>query len=900
MNRRAFVQILSAAGASAAVKPLGAQATGDQSTPTLYFVDGYHGGVKGHMPAGSWRDILNTLRDISRWKLCLDIEAATWEVLLRDDPAAYRELKNYLEESPDSRVEMVAGTFSQPYGWAISGESNIRQLQRGAEIIHRHFPKAAITTYAVQEPCWSSALPQILLSLGFNGAVLKDPGTAWGGYSAGFDADIVNWTGPDGSAIAAVPRYACEELRKVYETESAYATPEFARKCVAHGIPHPAGMYFQDLGWAAKPRVSADYIRYVTWREYLHGIGDKPSKEWRFSPEDILTTLPWGEQTLQAVAQQERSAENRLVAAEKAASIAWLVGNSPWPGDRLRDAWDSLLWAQGHDAWITATTRTGRQAWAFQVASGTLDAETAGGAIIAESLRTLCSGPEQTNQHSGNPEQTRTPLGSQWVRVANTLGIEREDLAELTIATDRGTHSLRMFDAAGNEVPCQIAPSRRYSPLSRTSAPAESINAATILFRPRVPSIGYASYRVEPQYSEQSSNTSSPQERVVSVTTEAGGKTVMESDLYRLEIDPKRGGAITSLYAKQLKKEFCESSAPRAFNEYAGYFIAQKQWRSSAENPARIMIVESGPLRGRVRIAGQVGGCPFQTVITLAEGQRRIDFQSRFTFEQETWIGDPWDMKPEERRSEPRRSQNDGRWKLQAFFPVSLRNHAVYKNAAYDVCRSRNSDTFFQRWDEIKHNIIVNWVDLLDEREKTGLAVFSDHTTAYTHGPDHPLALVLGWGWEGGFWWGKCPLKGVLQSAYGIIPHAGAWDEARLSEESSRWNEPLNAELMDGGPKPDAASRSLVSVTGGGIEVPTILVDGRHLLLRLFNGEGDAQERTVSLYARPVRVDIVELNGRVSRSLTVQHAGNGRYEVKVAMPRFGIRTLRCEMNAAQG
>jgi alpha-mannosidase len=887
MNRRAFVSLLSAAGASTAVKTIGAQSNGDESTPTIYFADGYHGGVKGHMPAGAWRDILNTMRDIPRWKLCLDIEAATWEVLLRDDPAAYRELKTYLEESPDSRVEMVAGTFSQPYGWAISGESNIRQLQRGAEIIRRHFPKAAITTYAVQEPCWSSALPQILLSLGFDGAVLKDPGTAWGGYSAGFDAELVNWTGPDGSAIATVPRYACEELRKVYETESAYATPEFARKCVAHGITHPAGMYFQDLGWAAKPRVSADYIRYVTWREYIHGIAVKPSKEWRFSPEDILTTLPWGEQTLQAVAQQVRSAENRLVAAEKAASMAWLEGKSPWPGDRLRDAWDSLLWAQGHDAWITATTRTGRQAWAFQVASGTLDAETAASSIVAESLRALCA---------GNAEQIHQPLGSQWMRVANTLGVEREDLAELTVATDRGTHSLRVFDAAGNEVVCQVAPTRRYSPLNRNAAPGESINAATVLFRPRVPAIGYASYRVEPQYTDASPQPKGP----VSVATQAGGKTVMESDLYRLELDPKRGGAITSLYAKQLKKEFCDSSAPRAFNEYAGYFIAQKQWRSSAENPARISIVESGPLRGRVRVSGEVGGCPFQTVITVAEGQRRIDFQSRFTFEQETWIGDPWDIKPNDRRSEPRRSQNDGRWKLQAFFPVSLRNHAVYKNAAYDVCRSRNADTFFQRWDEIKHNIIVNWVDLVDEQEKNGLAVFSDHTTAYTHGPEHPLALVLGWGWEGGFWWGKCPLKGIQQSAYGIIPHSGTWDEARLSEESSRWNEPLSAALMDAAPKPGADSRSLISVTGGGVEIPTVMVDGRHLLVRLFNGEGDAAERTVSLYARPVRVDLVELNGRVSRPLTVQRARDGRYEVKISMPRFGIRTLRCEMNAAEG
>ena len=90
MNRRAFVAVLSAAGASTAVGIADAQSNGDPSTPTLYFADGYHGGVKGHMPAGAWRDILNTMRDIPNWKLCLDIEAATWEVLLRDDPEAYR------------------------------------------------------------------------------------------------------------------------------------------------------------------------------------------------------------------------------------------------------------------------------------------------------------------------------------------------------------------------------------------------------------------------------------------------------------------------------------------------------------------------------------------------------------------------------------------------------------------------------------------------------------------------------------------------------------------------------------------------------------------------------------------------------------------------------------------
>jgi hypothetical protein len=42
----------------------------------------------------------------------------------------------------------------------------------------------------------------------------------------------------------------------------------------------------------------------------------------------------------------------------------------------------------------------------------------------------------------------------------------------------------------------------------------------------------------------------------------------------------------------------------------------------------------------------------------------------------------------------------------------------------------------------------------------------------------------------------------------------------------------------------------------------------------------------------------VELDGRVSRTLNVQRGSDGRYEVKIGMPRFGIRTLRCEMTSA--
>jgi alpha-mannosidase len=133
----------------------------------------------------------------------------------------------------------------------------------------------------------------------------------------------------------------------------------------------------------------------------------------------------------------------------------------------------------------------------------------------------------------------------------------------------------------------------------------------------------------------------------------------------------------------------------------------------------------------------------------------------------------------------------------------------------------------------------------------------------------------------------------VHEAKYALIPHAGLWDEARLSEEAARWNEPLIAQLMEGRPAPQSESRSLVSVSGGGVEIPALLVEDRSIWIRLFNAEGDSAERIVSL-GFPARVDLIELDGRPVRQLPVRRL-EGRYEVALSIPRFGIHTLRCEL-----
>src|SRR6185312_2588193 len=109
--------------------------------------------------------------------------------------------------------------------------------------------------------------------------------------------------------------------------------------------------------------------------------------------------------------------------------------NVPYPADDLQKTSDKTLWAQHHDAWITATTRSGRQAWAFQVAAQTMEAEEIGSAAIARSMETLSR---------GEAKKPSVPLGAQWFRVFNTSAVERDGTVEVNWGSDIGTRRARV------------------------------------------------------------------------------------------------------------------------------------------------------------------------------------------------------------------------------------------------------------------------------------------------------------------------------------------------------------------------------------------------------------------------------------------------------------------------
>lgn len=827
-------------------------------TKKAYFVDGYHGGVKGHMPLGSWADVLSKMANNPDWKIGLDIEPVSWEVLKRTDPKSYQTLQTYLKDnSNQARVEMLAGSYAQPFGWVIGGESNIRHLIRGKEIIQEHFPETLVDTYATQEPCWSSSFPQILLSLGYKRAVLKNPGTAWGGYAATNPHEIVLWVGPDGSSIPCVPRYESEELVNCWETEAAHMEEDFINRSFKQGISHPIGSFLQDLGWPAQPKMENKEVQYVTWREYFEEIVDEPVHQWAFSQEDIRCTLPWGEGTLQKMAREVRAAENKMIQAEKMAVLASVTRGSDYPYEKFREAWDELLLSQHHDAWICATTQIGRRNWAWQAGVQSFNAETIANEIVEQAVAAFCM--DTLTENVG-------------IQVFNSSAVDRYDIVEIEIPTPVGTKSVRVTDQQGEKIVSQIVPTRTYHE-------DKTVNAGKLLFEAKIPAMGYRSFAITPQQEPISSEHKMIQvsENTIHIVT----------DRYEIELDPKCGGVITKLYDKVVDKEFVGDLGV-GFNEYIGYFISEKRWVSSKESPVEIHVTENGPVRATVEMKGKLANVDVITSITVIKDQPNLDFNVQLHYKEQTWIGDSWDIKPENRTTERRKSHHNDQYKLRALFPTTLNSTKLYKHSAFDVTESRHQDTHFTRWDEIKHTILLDWLDLYDEQQDCGLAVFTDHTTSYSHAQDEPLALTLGWGWEGGFWWGKRPLEGHKEINYSIVPHSERWDEAGIPQQYARWAEPLipvYAPLAD-------QSYSLLQVSDPTIEVTTLLRDGEDVLVRLFNTGSESKTCTLLVNADIEKAETVELDGVYKEVFSVEQQSEGGVAGEITLSGFGLSTIR--------
>ncbi|MBM3854172.1 MAG: hypothetical protein FJ399_13615, partial [Verrucomicrobia bacterium] len=702
------------------------------------------------------------------------------------------------------------------------------------------------------------------------------------------------------------------------------------------GIVNPVDTTIQDLSWIPRPRLVSPDITYTTWKEYFARFGDRPRPKYRLTQEKIIGARDFGSYILQAIGRTERRLSNLLPATEKLSALTTLVAGLAYPGRDITAAWRLLADVQHHDCWAACNRMcfadpvdtfggwewdnarpshkkflpippdvsrtpgyTREPSWQIGIRKALQ------GTDICHALNLDCTAA-LAGAAIGNSAVGASPLHG---RVLNTSGYARRAVAELPVSTPPGTQSVRVTDEHGAAVPAKLLVTRKYYPeqeirelaadgyLYPRPCPSdeiwagESVCGANLLMHVDVPAVGYSHVKIE-------FSPEPPAE--VGRVSRAGDLLTIETDLYTLSFDAAHGGAISAFYDKvnrfDLLKENIHDSRlteyknyshyeQRRFGELYGFFGNERQWLSSTSARANIEVIEDNVIRTRLIVTGLIGTYPFETQITVEQGNPVVDFITRLRFKPDTRIGNA-NVSPIRRKYASGHRDYfagfDDRPKLCVLFPSVLGECDVYKNAAFDVCKSEHKDSFYDDWDNVKNSLLIDWADFHHRSKNYGLGVFSDHTTNYTYGYGFPPRLVMAWG-------NKEP-EGIREMQYGVYPHAGTWDSARFWQHNRNRNERTFALLTQGTPATFAPCE-LLRVEGDAYEVNTLQVSGSDVIVRLFNAESDSRERRVTLGRPAESSQWIELDGRIAQELDLTRDARS-CSVQIALPRFGFRTLR--------
>ena len=299
----------------------------------------------------------------------------------------------------------------------------------------------------------------------------------------------------------------------------------------------------------------------------------------------------------------------------------------------------------------------------------------------------------------------------------------------------------------------------------------------------------------------------------------------METDLYQLIIDPAHGGVIKKLVAKKLdNKDFVSPDALNGFNTLRGNFYNDNGFNTSHRSKSKITILENGPLRIKLQVEGKIGEAGFIQTIQLTEGEKLINCWLQLDYKKNTGIGENYKQKNGYHSTDRRKAFYNDTCKLLLQFPLNLKNQKVYKDAPLDVTESVLLNTFYNRWDSIKNNVIDNWVDITDGNNQYGMALLSDHVTSYSHGENFPLALTIQYAGIG-LWGENYSVNGPTDIHYALLPHKNKWDKAGINDETINWNEPIITSILDA----EDPSNSFVGNMESGLTISAMYYQGDDL-----------------------------------------------------------------------
>ncbi len=488
-------------------------------------------------------------------------------------------------------------------------------------------------------------------------------------------------------------------------------------------------------------------------------------------------------------------------AAERASVAADWLGGRPYPLQRLTDAWTLVMGGQFHDIIPgTSTPKAYEYAWNDQVLAMNQFA-----GVLSSATQAVASGL--------NTDSKGMPIVAY-----NSLNTGREDVAEASVSFSNGQpKAVRVFGPDGKEVPSQLQGNK-------------------VLFLAKTPSVGFSVYDV------QSAETPyvAPAAAVLKVSDSS-----LENDRYRITVD--RTGDVSSIYDKLVKKDLLSSPARMALTtdkptQWPAWNMdwadQQKPPRAYVSGPAKIRVVENGPVRVALEVTREAEGSRFVQTIRLSAGDsgNRVEF------------GNVLDWMTAEAN-------------LKAVFPLSASNPLATYNWDIGTVQRGNNDE--KKFEVASHQ----WFDLTDKSGTYGVTILSDAKNASDKPNDNTLRLTLvrtpGIGERAGYSDQASQDWGHHEFVYGIAGHAGDWRQGRTDWQALRLNVPLVAFQATKHQGALGRNFSLLNVSSDRVRVMAVkkAEESDEIVIRLVEIDGKAQQNVRVAFAAPIAA-AREVNGQ--------------------------------------
>jgi len=517
----------------------------------------------------------------------------------------------------------------------------------------------------------------------------------------------------------------------------------------------------------------------------------------RYTGEMELTNHSAGSLTSQAYQKRWIRREELLADAAEKASVAseWL-GARTYPRQRLNDAWTLVMGGHFHDiAAGTATPRAYEFAWnddtiAMNQFAGVLNNASE---AVAAALDT---------QAKGVP-----------IVIFNPLNVAREEVVEASIEFPGSMpNTVHVIGPNGRETPAQISNGK-------------------VLFVARVPSVGYAVYDVQPGAAAGLASALQASENS------------LENRYYRVKLN--QDGDVFSIFDKSIGRELLAGPARLAIS-----YDNPEQWpawnmdwdqeqaapKAYVSGPARIRVVENGPVRVAVEVSRETAGSRFLQTIQLSAGDagKRVEFGNVID----------WNT----------RESN-----LKATFPLAASNRMATYN--WDIGTIDRPTAEPKKFEVPSHQ----WIDLTDMSGVFGVTILTD----CKNGSDKPsdntirLTLIRTPGTRGGYADQGTQDIGHHEFIYGVAGHGGDWRQAGSDWQGQRLNDPLIAFQTSRHAGALGREFSLLKLSSPRIRLLALkkAEQGDEIIVRLVELDGKPQPNIKVSFAVPI-ASAREINGQ--------------------------------------